>query len=71
MYFYIVDQETDPDLLKTQKLVPANLPLETAFEEDDVIEALTDTGQNEIDHSFIDELENSLAEEISQDQIKA
>lgn len=67
----VVDQSTDPGLQETQKLEPANIPRETAFEDDDVVEALTDTGQNEIDHSFIDELENSLAEKIPPDQIKA
>lgn len=67
----VVDQATDPGLLATQKLEPADLPTEKAFEEDDVVDALTDTGAEQIDHSFIDELENSLAEEISQDQIKA
>ena len=67
----VVDQAVDPGLMETQKLEPEDLPLESAFEEDDVVDALTDTGASEIDHSFIDELENSMAEEIPQDQIKA
>ena len=67
----VVDQETEPGLQETQRLEPANIPRETAFEDDDVVEALTDTGQNELDHSFIDELENSMAEEIPPGKIKA
>jgi predicted component of type VI protein secretion system len=67
----VVDQAVDPGLMETQKLEPSELPIESAFEEDDVVDALSQSGASEIDHSFIDELENSLAEEISQDQIKA
>jgi predicted component of type VI protein secretion system len=67
----VVDQAVDPGLMETQKLEPSELPVESAFEEDDVVDALSKSGASEIDHSFIDELENSLAEEISQDQIKA
>jgi hypothetical protein len=62
----------DPGLQETQKLDPSQMPpIESAFEEDDVIDALSESGASSIDHSFIDELENSMAEEISQDQIKA
>jgi len=61
----------DPGLQETQKLDPSQIPVESAFEEDDVIDALSESGASEIDHSFIDELEDSMAEEISQDQIKA
>jgi len=67
----VVDQAVDPGLMETQKIKPTHMPAETAFEEDDVVDALTDTGQSELDHSFIDELENSISEEISQDQLKA
>ena len=66
-----LDQAVDPGLLATQRLEPADLPIETAFEDDDVVDSLTDTGATEIDHSFIEELDNSMAEEISQDQLKA
>jgi len=61
----------DPGLQETQKLDPSQIPVESAFEEDDVIDALSESGASEIDHSFIDELEDSMSEEISQDQIKA
>ncbi len=67
----VVDQAIDPGLMKTQKLEPSEMPIETAFEEDDVVDALSQSGASEVDHSFIDELENNLAEEIPQDQIKA
>ena len=67
----VVDQAIAPGLMKTQKLEPSEMPIETAFEEDDVVDALSQSGASEVDHSFIDELENNLAEEIPQDQIKA
>jgi hypothetical protein len=67
----VVDQAADQGLMATQKLDPSDMPVESAFEEDDVVDALSQTGASQIDHSFIDELENSMAEEISQDQIKA
>jgi hypothetical protein len=65
------ESAVDPGLQETQKLDPSQIPVESAFEEDDVIDALSESGASEIDHSFIDELEDSMAEEISQDQIKA
>jgi len=49
------DLAIDPGLQETQKLEPSQLPVESAFEKDDVIDAL----------------ENSTAEDISQAQIKA
>jgi predicted component of type VI protein secretion system len=67
----VVDQAVDQGLMKTQKLEPSDMPVESAFEEDDVVDALSQSGASEIDHSFIDDLENSMAEEVSQDQIKA
>ena len=68
----VVDQAIDPGLMETQKLDPSTMiPNETAFEEDDVVDALSETGAVEIDHSFIDELDNSMDKEINQDQIKA
>ena len=80
------DGRVDPTLLETQKLdfhgdepldepdtpeepeAPAD---ELAFETDDVIDELSESGAAEIDQSFIDELENSMAEEISRDKLKA
>jgi predicted component of type VI protein secretion system len=79
-------QAVEPDLMKTQKLEPRQLPGESyagegepyesqpdnpAIEDGDVIDPLSGSGANEINQSFIDELENSLSEEISEDQLKA
>jgi len=62
----------DPGLLETQKLdAPVAAPEETAFESDDVVDSLSATGANAVDESFIEELDNSMSKEISQDQLKA
>jgi len=53
----------DPGLQETRKLDPSQLPVESAFEEDDLIDAHSESGASE--------LENSMAKEISQDRIKA
>ncbi len=75
------EQAAEPDLMKTQKLVQRqavsdsepdeSLPVESAFEDGDVIEPVSDSGVSEIDQSFIDALEDSMSEEISKDQLKA
>lgn len=74
------DGDMDPGLLETQRLdTPMATPetfseepaVETAFEDDDVIDSISASGAAEIDQSFIDELENSMVEEISRDQLKA
>jgi hypothetical protein len=76
------DQTAEPGLMETQKFDSAavagknmggkaDIITESAFDEDDVVDVLSQTGAVELDHSFIDELENSLAEEVSQDQRKA
>ncbi len=67
----LVDQAVDPGLMETQKLEASDLPVESAFEEDDVVDALSETGTNEIDQSFVDELDDSMSKKISQDQLKA
>lgn len=67
----LVDQTEDPGLQETQRLDPAVVPVESAFDDDDVVDSLSESGATDIDQSFIDELENSLAEKIPQDQIKA
>lgn len=75
------EQAAEPDLMKTQKLVPRqkasdtdpseSQPVESAFEDGDVIDPISDSGASEIDQSFIDALEDSMSEEISKDQLKA
>ncbi len=67
----LVDQAVDPGLMETQKLEASDLPVESAFEEDDVVDALSETSTNEIDQSFVDELDDSMSKKISQDQLKA
>ncbi len=61
----------DPDLMTTQKLDASQLPRESQFENEDAVDSLAETGANEIDRSFIDELEDSLSREVSKDQLKA
>jgi len=65
----MVDQHTDEDLKETQKIKPAPRTEETAFDDGDIVD--TRSGAGDIDHSFIEELENSLAEDVPQDKKKA
>ncbi|HKJ20797.1 MAG TPA: type VI secretion system-associated FHA domain protein TagH [Woeseiaceae bacterium] len=64
------DQAVDPGLMQTQKLdgpvIAESIGSDQAFEEQDVVEPVDAT---DIDTSFIDELEDSLAEEIRRDQL--
>ena len=65
----------DPAFMETQKLDnPAALaqaaPEESAFETDDIIDNLPGADDG-VDQSFIDELDNSMSEEIRKDQLKA
>ena len=65
------DQAVDPGLMATQKLDPAAMmPAESAFEDDDVIDNITETGAMEIDQSFIDELDSTMNDEAPQDEAK-
>lgn len=64
------DQAVDPGLMDTQKLegpvVAESAGTDSAFEERDIVEPVS---SEEIDASFVDELDNSLAEEIRRDQL--
>lgn len=67
----------DPGLMETQKLdnpvpvpPPAAAPEETAFEDDDIVDALPGDG-DDVDQSFIDELDDSISKAIRTDQLKA
>ncbi|RZV38757.1 MAG: type VI secretion system-associated FHA domain protein TagH [Chromatiales bacterium] len=64
------DADLDPALMETQKLdgpvVAESANADSAFEEDAVIDVV-DT--DDLDQSFIDDLENSMSEEIRQDQL--
>jgi len=57
--------------METQVLDPQETPAESAFEDDDVVESLSETAANELDSSFIDNLEDTMSKKISQDQRKA
>ena len=65
------DQAIDPGLMATQKIDQAMAAAETALEVEDDADPLSDTDASVIDSSFIEELENSMAEENSQAQLKA
>jgi hypothetical protein len=60
----------DPGLMQTQKLdgpvIAESIGSDQAFEDQDIVEPVDAT---DIDTSFIDELEDSLAEEIRRDQL--
>lgn len=66
----MVDQAVDPGLMETQRLDATAVPTESAFEENDVVDALSESRAGKIDQSLIDELDNSMTDEISRDQIK-
>ena len=58
------------DYAHTQKLDnPA--PEESAFEEDEIVDALPGENGDDVDQSFIEELDNTLSREIKRDQLKA
>ena len=65
------DPDLEPDLMKTQRLdtpvVAESANADSAFEEDEVLEVVD---AEDLDQSFIDELENSMSEEIRQDQLR-
>ncbi len=63
------NQSVEPDLKKTQKLVPGDAE-EMAFSDDDIVTSLSESGALEIDQSFIDDLENSMSEAVSEDDLK-
>ena len=63
-------------LLETQKLdnpmaIAESAGADQAFSDDSIIEEVPAFDADEIDQGFIDELEDSLAEEIDRDQLKA
>ena len=65
------DRPVDEDLIKTRVLEPSAAPDESAFDNNEIVDALSESGTSEIDHSFIEELENSLAKKSPLDQQKA
>jgi type VI secretion system protein len=69
----VQDQAVDPGLMATQKLDPAAMRLDVAAneEDEDVIDSITESGAMEIDQSFINELDQTMNDEIAQDQVKS
>jgi predicted component of type VI protein secretion system len=69
------DQAIDPGLMATQKLdgpvIAESVGADQPFDEDSIVEAVSLTDADDSDQSFIEELDNSLAEEIKRDQLKA
>ena len=66
-----LDHASEPDLMATQKLdrppvIAESAGADSAFEKRDIVESVDD---DDVDLPFIDELENSLAEEIRRDQL--
>jgi len=65
-----VDQETDTGLMATQKLdapvIAESVGADLAFEERDTVEPVS---SDKLHDSLIDDLENTLAEEIRRDQL--
>jgi len=64
------DQDIDPGLMETQKLdapvIAESAGADQAFEERDIVEPVS---SDELHDSLIDDLENTLAEEIRRDQL--
>ena len=65
------DHPTESDLMATQKLdrphvIAESAGADSAFEERDIVESVD---EDDVDQPFIDELEDSLAEEIRRDQL--
>ena len=61
--------------MATQKLdgpvIAESVGADQPFDEDSIVEAVSLTDADDSDQSFIEELDNSLAEEIKRDQLKA
>ncbi|MGI9236290.1 MAG: type VI secretion system-associated FHA domain protein TagH [Woeseiaceae bacterium] len=58
----------EPGLMVTQKLEPRKV---LAEQEPDAEESVAESNTEKVDQSFIEELENSMSEEVSPDQLKA
>ncbi len=68
-------QAAEPDLTETQKLdgpvVAESIGADQPFNEDSVIEQVPAAAADDLDQSFIEELEDSLSKGIDRDQLKA
>jgi len=67
------DQTTEPGLLETQKLdapvVAEAIGAGQPFNEDSIVQAMPERDAVELDKSFIDDLEDSLEEEVDRDRL--
>jgi hypothetical protein len=63
------DQSVEADLQETQRLVPGDVE-EMASNDDDIVTSQSESGALEIDQDFIDDLDNSMSEAISADDLK-
>jgi len=61
----------ESDLMVTQKLAPRTIPRRAPRKEESVVDAVSETGADEIDQSFIEELDNSMAGQPPGDKKKA
>jgi type VI secretion system protein ImpI len=59
-----IDPLSDESPMSTQKVEPSEQSAEAAFDNDDVVDVLSHSSAMEIDRSFIDELESSLADGV-------
>jgi predicted component of type VI protein secretion system len=69
------DLAVDPGLMATQILdgpvIAESVGSDQPFDEDSIVDAVSLTDADDADQSFINELDNSLDEEIDRDQLKA
>jgi len=66
------EHPADAGLMATQKMDAAEAaPADAAVEDDDIVASISATGAIEIDQSFIDELDDSMAREVAADRLKA
>ncbi len=69
------DLANDPGLMETQKLdgpvIAESVGADQPFNEDSIVEPVSLTDSIDADQSFIEELENSIDQEIDRDQLKA
>lgn len=65
----------DPGLMETQKLdgpvVAESIGADQPFNEDSIVEAIPEDDAVKLDESFIQELEDSMSQEVNQDELKA
>ena len=65
------NQVVDPGLQATQILDPAEVPIESAFEDDDIVETLSESDDTESDQGLVDEPDENISDDEPEDQINA